>query len=561
MNDCEVTAPSASAAACCDSSAAASATSTSSPSYPFGKNKSNNHINPDSTTTPTNNKSSSNAPPPVNDVLEDIFRSDHQLQVFAQQIGPYEEVLGNAQRWAQLFLSDTIYCYNSGMDHHRPVTNERFAYPATANSNSSGKKTPLFKGPQIDLCVYAGLFLDQEGPLRQQLERHEQGPIRAMGAVAQDALRRDAAALSLVDLARNVRRYLLEVVAPQGPVRLLRFCAIYGLSGALNEVLYGKYGDIGSLTIDSLLPVHDDDMTEEGVEVIYSDEADAEQRGERTLHLPVYAIAAVLGHVNVVRQAVQKWKADIHVPLCYSLPRTTTATTTTSLQVLEPHLSGAVLWWCIKTNQLEMVRCLVQDCNFQFRWLSQEQLRDLYHCLFHIGAPLADELGVWRARSYEHDRHREEDEDQRYYRSQCCFGEKQIMLRLLIELGLPWELFVPQINVAAEEKLMRDMQAQNLTNAPPDMVRDLARASGRLAFKARRELALACVEVNYYRDRLDGLTMVAFFNDFLKNGMWKDQPVVQETILPQYEEWDPRWKRCEAFVPWWGFVESGDIPT
>lgn len=61
-----------------------------------------------------------------------------------------------------------------------------------------------------------------------------------------------------------------------------------------------------------------------------------------------------------------------------------------------------VLLWTIVTNQPEAVRCVVADCGFQFRWLSETDFKQLFDLLLHIeGGGQATEFGVWRAPDYD----------------------------------------------------------------------------------------------------------------------------------------------------------------
>jgi hypothetical protein len=191
-----------------------------------------------------------------------------QLALFEKHVGPYEVLLDAASKHSRLMLEDDIFCFNTS---YEPVNYERYAHPMSH----------AIKGPRPDPLVWVGLFLgkDTEDQLRaQDAEEKESGEIRFEDI--HNAIAHKARDLSLLQLTRNVLRYLQEEAKRlNNSTLLMSFCAIYGLSGTMVNVLHGKYGT--PIGIDTLLPI-------EGTGSDYIGK----------MHLPAYAIGAVLGHCH-----------------------------------------------------------------------------------------------------------------------------------------------------------------------------------------------------------------------------------------------------------------------
>jgi len=220
-------------------------------------------------------------------------------------------------------------------------------------------------------------------------------------------------------------------------------------------------------------------------------------------------------------------------------------------------LSSLMLYWAIKSNQPEMVRCLVADCGFQFRWIS-DSMDDLFELLFHIDAT-NDEFGVWRSRNYNPGEHMFDRRGQRAYRARSCYSEKQTMLRTMIEAGLPCHLLVPQINVEVERRIIKFMDDRDLKHgADRSELQTFFDSLSEVESKAREHLYHASAAYNSFQDEDEEdatSTLIDYYEKIV--GMWKNQPTVQETRLPEFEKLDPRWeeyeeKGDEAFAVWWG---------
>jgi len=393
---------------------------------------------------------------------------------------------------------------------------------------------PSVKGPCPDVCIWVGLFLgkDREIQVRNEMERAKEIE-QLQYAVVNDALGQEAAQLSVLELARNILHYLALQADTSSPNKLLQFCATYGLSGAMSNVLKGKYGrPIGNLTMDALFPMDIEQRSLPPFEV-------------GNLCLPAYAIGAVLGHCNVVRHSLQQLGARLDAP--YGFERE-------SGHVQEhKFLPTIILFWVIKTNQHEMVQCLV-ECGFQIRWLFPV-MDPLFDMIFHIDR-MGDEFGVWRSKTYDPDKYYMDSRTmQRKYRAHCCYQEKQKMLQTMIEAGMPFDLFIPQINLDREKKLLDDMREQGLQEATADMARDFCASVSKAELKARNKIANASAEYNVFQKGDKGVTLVDFFETHLMN-MWKDQPTVQASRLSEFEKLDARWEKYEekgeaASTPWW----------
>lgn len=463
--------------------------------------------------------------------------ADH-LALFQRHIGPHREVVGNGAIHVKNLWRDTTFCFHTGCD---PVNRERYAFP----------RHNAVDGPRPDSCVWVGLFLgrDAKERMRQGLkEACESGDMEAYHSL-RNALVDESTKLPVLELMRNILRYLREEAGRlPDATNLLRFCALYGLSGAIDNALSGKYGPVDGLTIDSLLPFKEHDAPKEkdlpfrfSFTSIFSYE---------DMFMPAWAFGAALGYRNVVCHSIQTLGAKTDTNLFWKMKATG------EMQEMDS-LPGLMLEWAIQTNQPEMVRCLVAECGFQFRWISNK-LEEYFDLLFHVDR-MGDEFGVWRSRNYNPDEHMFDRQSQRAYRARCCYEEKQHMLQTMIEVGLPRDLFIPQINVEVEKRIIQFMDDEGLVHgAKRSALKQFVDSLSDLESKARGHLFHAAAAYNSFQDEDEGdetLTLIDYYEKIL--GMWKNQPTVQEDRLSEFEKLDPRWsdyeeKGDEAFAVWWG---------
>jgi len=449
--------------------------------------------------------------------------ADH-LTLFEQHIGPYHDVLGNAAKHAKNLWEDEYYCYHMICE---PVNEERYIYPRLGGR--------VVKGPRPDPCVWVGLFLgrDYEERMRAELKQADEiGSIDEYEALKRAIVDRSKHCLSVLELTRNVLRYLRQESARlPDATNMLRFCALYGLSGAIDDILSGKYGHVDTLTIDSLLPFKEHDAKTGDFSFLMFDE----------MFMPAWAFGSALGYRNVVRHCIRALGAKTDMHLACRMKKS-------GERKERDSLPGLMLHWAISRNQPEMLKCLVSECGFHFRWIA-DNLEEIFQLVFHVNHS-SDEYGVWRSRKYT-----EEHWGDSRFRARCCYKEKQKMLQIIIELGMPFELFIPQLNVEFEKKALKDATDRGLDEADEAMLKDYVESLTRLERKAQRPLYDAANEFLILQKRGTSLSLVEFYEKIVD--MWKDQPTVQKSRLSDFEKLDPRWAKYEekgeeAFAPWWG---------
>jgi hypothetical protein len=454
-------------------------------------------------------------------------KSPDQLRLLERHVARYEDLLDNALSQIRPIVNDEIYCDVTSQFEDI----ERNEHPINR----------LIKGPRPDLCVWVGLFLGRakEQQARDQVARNEENEEPRYENVLQ-CIEQDAKHLPVLQLLRNSLQYLREESARlnNNKLQMLRFCALYGLSGAMKNVLDNKYGANGQqqpVTIDTAIPVEEDGASIDDERFSFGGQ----------LFLPAYAFAAACGYRNVVRYAISEAGANIHAPQYLR-----TQHNPQQLREL-PELASDTLLWAIKSNKPDMVKCLAGELGLQFRWISSHHWEELFYMLFHIEG-MGDEFGVWRAPNYDPERYWDSNRSQRKYRAHCCFKQKQTMLKAMIKAGLPQELFLPQLDLEKHKTAVAEAKAQGKDELPDSFWQSLSKAENR----ATSAILQANAEFNDYRKRGKKVTYIDFYENHAQ-ALWKDQPTVQATRLSEREEYDPRWKKAEekgeeeAFAPWW----------
>lgn len=169
--------------------------------------------------------------------------ADGQSQLFSKHVGAVDSVVANAARHARLTLLDDMFSYVSGCE---PVT--RLADPLHN----------FIEGPRVDTAVWVAMFLGREAAAR--LRSGDGGYDDHFERDVDMALVHDVARLSRGEILLNVLRYLREEAAAKTPAELLRLAAMYGLDGAVPDILDGRYGDaVRALSIDEPLYIMDED--------------------------------------------------------------------------------------------------------------------------------------------------------------------------------------------------------------------------------------------------------------------------------------------------------------
>jgi hypothetical protein len=128
------------------------------------------------------------------------------------------------------------------------------------------------------------------------------------------------------------------------------------------------------------------------------------------------------------------------------------------------------------------------------------------------------------------------------------------MLQTMIDLGLPYELFLPQMDMELDAQLHREAEAKGLEQPDKAMIRNFAKSWSRTERKSRENIYEACCEYNACLNERHQLSIGDF--NLKAKSMWKDQPTVQEARLDLFEKQDPRWEEFSvlgesAFNPWW----------
>jgi hypothetical protein len=464
-------------------------------------------------------------------VLEDA--RNNQLLLFDKHIGPYTAVIGCAQRHVQALVLDGVYCNNTGCEKIN-----RYVHPSQV----------YIAGPNPDPCVWLGMFLGRsaEEEARAREKETRKGREVAYAGVYKD-LKQTVPALPVLELASNILRYVDdEGRRLKNSAHLLRFCAVYGLSGTMGNVLKGlyRYGPVQGLSIDTCLSANDP----EAEPAVYEEE-DIPGRLSRDLYLPVCGIGAVLGHTHVVEHAIQSLGADINANLLFKMANREHDVE----QDAEDPASPMLLTWAILSNQPEMVKCLVLNAGVQFRWIADE-MRHIFQVLFHIDRT-GDEFGVWRSAGYDPTKYTGGKEEQRLHRAQFCYKEKVEMLKTLIEVGLPQALLIPQIDTSLDAKITKEASDKGMAEPDAHMMRIYYKSLTRTERKARDQIYDACSFYNSVCKEEDTVTVEDFINKYIA-GLWKEQPVVQEVRLQEPEALDFRWDQFEskgekAFEPWW----------
>jgi hypothetical protein len=466
-------------------------------------------------------------------VLEEDARND-QLLLFEKHIGPYDAVIGCAQRHVQALVLDGVYCYSTGCENIN-----RYSHPSQV----------YIIGPKPDPCVWLGMFLGRsaEDEARAREKETRKGREVAYAGVYKD-LKQTVPELPVLELARNILDYVdKEARRLQNSAHLLRFCAVYGLSGTIGNVLNGlyRYGAVEGLSIDTCLSANDP----EAEPAVYEEET-MPGRLSRDLYLPVCGIGAVLGHTHVVEHTIKSLGADINANLLFKM----TNREHDVEQDAEDPTSPMLMTWAILSNQPEMVKCLVLKAGVQFRWIADE-MRHIFQVLFHIDRT-DDEVGVWRGPGYDPNKYAGDKEEQRLHRAQFCYKEKVKMLKTLIEVGLPQALLVPQLDTSLDAKITKEANDKGMDAPDAHMMRTYYKSLPRTERKARDQIYDACSFYNSVSKEEETVTVEDFVNKYIC-GLWKEQPVVQEARLEEPEALDFRWDQFEskgekAFEPWWG---------
>ena len=210
-----------------------------------------------------------------------------QLNLFEMHIGPYADILEAAEEHVVLNYRDGVFYEDLSF---RPEGG-RYAWP----------QRHWMQGPTPDLHVWMGLFQGREAEAEscRYKEECEEKVEYCYGDIQKD-MKTKVRNLPILELARNILRYLKEEAEKANDtVELLRFCATYGLSRAIGNVLQGKYGPVpGDLTVNTPL-------------VIPKRKTEPSRLFPHlSICMPVFGIGALLGYTYLTRYLVKSLGAD-----------------------------------------------------------------------------------------------------------------------------------------------------------------------------------------------------------------------------------------------------------
>eukprot|EP00550_Attheya_septentrionalis_P007690 CAMPEP_0198281842 /NCGR_PEP_ID=MMETSP1449-20131203/1717_1 /TAXON_ID=420275 /ORGANISM="Attheya septentrionalis, Strain CCMP2084" /LENGTH=577 /DNA_ID=CAMNT_0043977795 /DNA_START=56 /DNA_END=1789 /DNA_ORIENTATION=- len=455
-----------------------------------------------------------------------------ELHLFETHIAPYEDLLNAAAAHVNMIFGDEIFYFNTSYDRGKG----RYTDPTRRD----------IEGPKPDLHVWMGLFL---GPAAEKASRarfakdeEDEGKICYEDIQKAFCPAGSIRAMPILELARNILQYLeTEANKLRHQSELLRFCATYGLSHAARNVLKGKYGEVEKeLTINTLLVI----PCQPKISIFLS---------VRPICMPFVGIGAVLGYSHVVSFAVQTMEADLQTPMGIKLENG-------QVKKLEEYRVGKeVLRWAILSKQPEMVNTLVEN-GVQFRWLSNEDLEEIWKVLFHVDDGQSDEYGPrWLPSDYDPMMNYGGGmREMRRYRARSCYKEKKTVLSAIIAAGLPRDLFCPPMDDSIETNAMEEAKANGLNEPSEKMWIKITREMSQSEGKRRDLIAMACVAYNQVTKRANKKTFCEFYQHML--AMWNtNKPnmcVSQESHLSEFEDADPRWRDCQKkgetmFRPWW----------
>ena len=183
------------------------------------------------------------------------------------------------------------------------------------------------------------------------------------------ALEEEVSDLPTVNLLTNVLHYFRNKANKTDIDDLFRFAVVYGLDGVMKDVLNGSYGEIGDLDINCILPLDDNPIIHDG----YS------MGGVQKLYMPAYGLGAILGHANIVKSTISQLGGKMDCPIGYQMDEED------GVEVYHNKHSvpSEVFYWVFNNNMPEIIKTLVNDCGFQFRWIDHERyLPMMIHRLF-----------------------------------------------------------------------------------------------------------------------------------------------------------------------------------
>lgn len=378
------------------------------------------------------------------------------------------------------------------------------------------------KGPRPDYKVWLELFLG--GERAEELlegsctlrELHDKDvDVKVEECIVWEALKDEVTKLPMCDLLLNVLSYVRHKSDCEDHDNILRFAVLYGLDGVMRDLIHGGYGDLHpeDLTIDTLL-----EMSDEPIEHYVF---------EQKFYLSALHLGAILGYPNIVMSAMNELEADIDAPL---------GLRSASPFATHDHLSPAfVMEWVILKNMKEMLKVLIKDCGFQFRWMFHDHFKQtICKRIFELAE--YEDNPRWSGGLLEEDYAFESSRMRRRMRSAAAYKEQMKMLDCLIDLGLPFELLFPtEVKVDELDELHKAKKLET-RKQNRDYMRSLSR-------KDREAIDLAVEMSSSYNSlknsEAEMLTLSDYYRMLKKKWEGKESQVAR---LDEFEALDPTWR-------------------
>lgn len=398
-------------------------------------------------------------------------------------------------------------------------------------------------GPKPDCSVWIHLFLGSEKaeevlegsvPLDESYDiENDTHSDKILESEICRALSGKARYMSTIDLLENILRYVREEANKTSLKDLLRFSVLYGLDGVMKDILEGRYGKKkkkkkSGININTLLPL-DDEPLPDG-----SSRPDRwDLWGKRKLFYPAWAMGAILGYTNVVVASLTKLDGKMDVPTGVQFKQDE------EMKTYDNHKlpSDVFTWVCIQKNMPDMIKCLVNDCGFQFRWIDhRDHIPMIIQRLFDESE--YESHPKWMG---------DYDEEDLFYaggsrgrcrlRASAAYKVQMAMLDVLISCGLPYSvLFSTDPGIEREEELRKEKKLETRAECKAYM-----RNMDTDQRKAREVMYQACSAYNSIQEsEPETLTMGDFYQKL--KSRWEGQESVQTDRLPDFEELDSRWR-------------------
>jgi len=382
------------------------------------------------------------------------------------------------------------------------------------------------RGPRPDSKVWLGIFLGEERvkelldgsyPLE---DLHDKGAdVPAEEHLIWEAFKDETTKLPLCDLLLNILSYVRNKSNEcEDRVDILRFAVLYGLDGVMRDLIKGGYGDMNDdLTIDTLLELSDEPADPEDWFGIH----------RKWYMTPLY-LGAILGYSNIVVTACKELRAKIDAPLGM-INQTGEFATHDHYSVI------AVMQWVILNNMKGMLKTLVEDLGFQFRWFFHANChRVVCKRLFDLSEYESNPR--WKGGITEEDYAFESSRVRRGMRSASAYKEQMKMFDYLIDLGLPFELLFPtEVPIDDLERLQKAKKLETRKQSR-EYMKSLSR-------NEREAIDLASAMASSYNSlknsEAEMLTLCDYYRMLKKKWEGKESQIAR---LDEFEALDPTWR-------------------